>query len=83
MASAAVTIASQTDILNATFTGLKSENHEVRVEAAIKLQEYVRTMCSHLVLRLRNTRRLRLSGFECNPRYVYRRRRKTSGGHRQ
>jgi hypothetical protein len=42
--AAPATLASQSEVLDRIFTGLKDKSHETRLQAAIDLQRYVRTL---------------------------------------
>ena len=42
--AAPATLASQAEVLDRIFAGLKDKNHEVRLQSAIELQRYVRAL---------------------------------------
>lgn len=44
---ASATLASQAEVLDRIFTGLKDKNPDIRLQAAIDLQRYVRMLWTH------------------------------------
>ena len=76
---ASATLASQAEVLDRIFTGLKDKNPDTRLQAAIDLQRYVRMLCTRSRVSLADA----FPGLQCCTGYVVGRGGEAVGGDRE